>query len=52
MVETLKDYTIKAFINTIDHIGSMADKVNDFMDENIEVSEADLKVCSIEQVGP
>ncbi|PON32349.1 ABI family [Parasponia andersonii] len=50
VVETLKDYTIKAFINTIDHLGSMADKINNFMDENIvEVSGTDLRFRSIEQ---
>ncbi|XP_062074614.1 protein ABIL2-like isoform X2 [Humulus lupulus] len=50
VVETLKDYTIKAFINTVDHLGSMGDKINNFMDEkNIDVSGVDLKLCSIEQ---
>ncbi|XP_024028557.1 protein ABIL2 [Morus notabilis] len=50
VVETLKDYTIKAFINTVDHLGSMADKVNNFVDEKtVDVSEADLKFSCIEQ---
>ncbi|XP_060972146.1 protein ABIL3 isoform X2 [Cannabis sativa] len=50
VVETLKDYTIKALINSVDHLGSMGDKINKFMDEkNIDVSSVDLKLCSIEQ---
>lgn len=53
MVETLKDYTIKALINTVDHLGSMAEKVNNFVDEKIvEVAGVDLKICCIQQVLP
>ncbi|GMN31455.1 hypothetical protein TIFTF001_003264 [Ficus carica] len=50
VVETLKDYTIKALINTVDHLGSMAEKVNNFVDEKIvEVAGIDLKICCIQQ---
>lgn len=50
VVETLKDYTIKALINTVDHLGSMAEKVNNFVDEKIvEVAGVDLKICCIQQ---
>ena len=50
-METLKDYTIKAFINTVDHLGSVADKVNSFVDQQFaQLSENDLKICCIEQV--
>lgn len=52
VVETLKDYTIKAFINTVDHLGSMADKVNRFIDEQIvQVSTTDLKLDCLDQVS-
>ncbi|XP_071721667.1 protein ABIL2-like [Rutidosis leptorrhynchoides] len=50
VVETLKDYAIKAFINTVDHLGSVTYKVNDLLDEKVdEVSETELRVSCIEQ---
>lgn len=50
VVETMKDYTIKALVNTVDHLGSMAEKVNNFVDEKIvEVAGVDLKICCIQQ---
>ncbi|QCE00144.1 protein ABIL2-like isoform X2 [Vigna unguiculata] len=50
VIETLKDYTIKALINTVDHLGSVTYKVNDLLDEKMaEVSGAKLRVSCIEQ---
>ncbi|XP_075647438.1 protein ABIL2-like isoform X1 [Castanea sativa] len=50
VVETLKDYTIKALVNTVDHLGSITYKVNDLLDEKVdEVSGTELRVSSIEQ---
>ncbi|XP_019415880.1 PREDICTED: protein ABIL2-like isoform X2 [Lupinus angustifolius] len=50
VVETLKDYAIKAIINTVDHLGSVTYKVNDLLDEKVvEVSEAELRLSCIEQ---
>ncbi|TYH55075.1 hypothetical protein ES332_D09G214100v1 [Gossypium tomentosum] len=50
VVETLKDYAIKALVNTVDHLGSMTYKVNDLLDENLEqVSGTELRVSCIEQ---
>ncbi|KAH7513705.1 hypothetical protein FEM48_Zijuj11G0009400 [Ziziphus jujuba var. spinosa] len=50
VVTTVKDYTIKALINTVDHLGSIAYKVNDCLDEKIgEVSGVELRLCCIEQ---
>ncbi|KDP25264.1 hypothetical protein JCGZ_20420 [Jatropha curcas] len=50
VVETLKDYTIKALINTIDHLGSVAYKVNSFSDEKLRgVSALDLRFTCLEQ---
>lgn len=52
MVETLKDYVIKAVINTVDHLGSVAYKVNGFLDDKVsEVSETELRLSSFEQVS-
>lgn len=50
VVETLKDYAVKALVNTVDHLGSVTYKVNDFIDEKVdEVSETELRVSCIEQ---
>ena len=51
VVETLKDYAVKALVNTVDHLGSITYKVNDFIDEKVdEVAETELRVSCIEQV--
>lgn len=51
MVETLKDYAVKAFVNTVDHLGSVTFKVNDILDEKVdEVSGTEFRVSCIEQV--
>ncbi|XP_027364979.1 protein ABIL2-like isoform X2 [Abrus precatorius] len=50
VVETLKDYAIKALVNTVDHLGSVTYKVSDLLDEKVvEVSIAELRVSCIEQ---
>ncbi|XP_010519446.1 PREDICTED: protein ABIL2-like [Tarenaya hassleriana] len=50
VVETLKDYAIKALVNTVDHLGSVTYKVSDFLDEKVdEVSGTALRVSCIEQ---
>ncbi|XP_010266575.1 PREDICTED: protein ABIL2 isoform X2 [Nelumbo nucifera] len=50
VVETLKDYAIKALVNTVDHLGSMTYKVNGLLDEKVEeVSGTELRVSCIEQ---
>ncbi|XP_048422510.1 protein ABIL2-like isoform X1 [Pyrus x bretschneideri] len=50
VVETLKDYVMKAVINTVDHLGSMAYKVNVFLDDKVdEVSETELRMSCIQQ---
>ncbi|KAE8708600.1 Protein ABIL3 [Hibiscus syriacus] len=50
VVETLKDYTIKALVNTIDHLGSVTYKVNDLLDEKVEeVLGTEIRVSCIEQ---
>lgn len=52
VVNTLKDYAIKALVNTVDHLGSVSYKVNDLLDEKVdEVSGTELRVSCIEQVS-
>ncbi|ESR54369.1 hypothetical protein CICLE_v10021055mg [Citrus x clementina] len=50
VVETLKDYAVKALVNTVDHLGSVTYKVNDLLDEKVdEVSDTEHRVSCIEQ---
>ncbi|KAL0699797.1 hypothetical protein Bca4012_055919 [Brassica carinata] len=51
VVETLKDYVIKALVNTVDHLGSVTYKFNAFVDEKADqVAGTELRVACIEQV--
>ncbi|XP_073526449.1 uncharacterized protein [Phyllobates terribilis] len=50
VVDTLKDYTVKALVNTVDHLGSVTYKVNNVIDGKVdEVSGTELLVSCIEQ---
>ncbi|KAM7467682.1 hypothetical protein LguiB_015244 [Lonicera macranthoides] len=50
VINTLKNYAIKALVNTVDHLGSVTYKVSDILDEQVnEVSRAELRVSCIEQ---
>ncbi|KAK9045571.1 hypothetical protein V6N11_051480 [Hibiscus sabdariffa] len=50
VVETLKDYAVKAIVNTVDHLGSVTYKVNDFLEEKVdEVSGTELRVSCVEE---
>lgn len=49
--ETLKDYAIKALVNTVDHLGSVAYKVNNFLDEKMGgICGMQLRLSCLEQV--
>ncbi|KAL5719167.1 hypothetical protein ACHQM5_011985 [Ranunculus cassubicifolius] len=50
VVNTLKDFTINALVNTVDHLGSVTYKVTDLVDDRTdEVSGTELRVACIEQ---
>ncbi|XP_058008848.1 protein ABIL2 isoform X3 [Hevea brasiliensis] len=50
VAETLKDYAVKAIVNTVDHLGSVTYKVNDLLDVKVdEVSGTEFSVSCIEQ---
>lgn len=50
VVDTLKDYAIKALVNTVDHLGAVSYKVNNLIDEKVEeVSGTEIRVSCIEQ---
>ncbi|XP_015971744.1 protein ABIL2 [Arachis duranensis] len=50
VIETLKDYAIKALVNTVDHLGSVTFKVNDLLDDKVsQLSQANLRLSCIQQ---
>ncbi|KAJ9553063.1 hypothetical protein OSB04_017108 [Centaurea solstitialis] len=50
VVETLKDYAIKAVVNTVDHLGAVSYKVNDILGEKVdEVAATELRISCIQQ---
>ncbi|XP_068665910.1 protein ABIL3-like [Aristolochia californica] len=50
VVNTLKDYTVQALVNTVDHLGSVTYKVNGILDDKVdEVSGSELRVSCVEQ---
>ncbi|KAJ8764896.1 hypothetical protein K2173_010361 [Erythroxylum novogranatense] len=50
VLETLKNYLIHALISTVDHLGSVAYKVNTFFDEKVEeISNIELHLSCLEQ---
>ena len=48
----LKEYAVKALVNTVDHLGSISFKVSSLVDQRFdEVAEANLRVSCIQQVS-
>ncbi|KAJ0922586.1 putative ABI family protein [Helianthus annuus] len=51
VVDTIKDYAIKAIVNTVDHLGAVSCKLNDLLGQKVnEVSQTELHVSCIQQV--
>ncbi|KAL8160570.1 hypothetical protein V2J09_002107 [Rumex salicifolius] len=50
VLETIKEYAIKAFVNTVDHLGHVTYKVDNLLNEKVkEVSGTELKASCLEQ---
>ncbi|XP_002982709.2 probable protein ABIL4 [Selaginella moellendorffii] len=50
VLENLKDYSVKALVNAVDHLGTVACKLNDLLDQqNSEIVSADLRISSLAQ---
>ncbi|KAJ0570088.1 putative ABI family protein [Helianthus annuus] len=50
VVDTIKDYAIKAIVNTVDHLGAVSCKLNDLLGQKVnEVSQTELHVSCIQQ---
>eukprot|EP01018_Ginkgo_biloba_P001287 Gb_17259 [translate_table: standard] len=47
-----KDYAVKALVNAVDHVGSVASKLNDLLtQETDEISATELRIDCLKQVG-
>lgn len=50
VIETLKDYVSKALVSSVDHLGSVASKLNNFLEEKVdEFSMTKLRFSCMEQ---
>ncbi|CAM0881375.1 unnamed protein product [Alopecurus aequalis] len=50
VMSNLKEYAVKALVNTVDHLGSISFKVSSLVDQRFdEVTEANLRVSCIQQ---
>ncbi|XP_076944221.1 protein ABIL2-like [Bidens hawaiensis] len=50
VVDTIKDYAIKALVNTVDHLGAVSCKLNDMLGQEVdEFSQTELRVSCIRQ---
>lgn len=51
ILDNLKDYAAQALVNTIDHLGTVAYKLNDILEQQTEeISSIDLRVVCLNQV--
>ncbi|GMI73625.1 ABI-1-like 1 [Hibiscus trionum] len=50
VLENLKDYAAKALVNTVDHLGTVANKLTDLLEQqSLEVSSMELKASCLNQ---
>lgn len=51
VTNNLKEYAVKALVNTVDHLGSISFKVSSLIDQRFsEATDADLRISCIHQV--
>lgn len=51
MIDSSKDYVAKALVNTVDHLGSVADQLSKFLDEKAnQFSATNIQFSCIQQV--
>ena len=51
VLDNLKDYSVKALVNAVDHLGTVAFKLNDlFSLQNEEIDDCQLATCAVAQV--
>ncbi|KAH7422718.1 hypothetical protein KP509_12G022000 [Ceratopteris richardii] len=50
VLENLKDYTVKAIVNAVDHLGTVAYKLDEVLSQQIsEISTAELRIAGLSQ---
>lgn len=50
-MDNLKDYTVRALVNAVDHLGTVAYKLTDLLEQqSSELSTTELKVTCLNQV--
>jgi hypothetical protein len=51
VLDNLKEYSVKALVNAVDHLGTVAYKFNDLLShETSEISTTELRAASLAQV--
>lgn len=51
MLDNLKDYAVRALVNAVDHLGTVAYKLTDILEQQtLDASTIDLKVSALNQV--
>lgn len=51
VLDNLKDYAVRALVNAVDHLGTVAYKLTDLLEQQtLDVSIMDLKVSTLNQV--
>lgn len=52
VLDNLKDYAVRALVNAVDHLGTVAYKLTDIFDQqSSDASALDCKVSSLNQVS-
>lgn len=52
VLDNLKDYAVRALVNAVDHLGTVAYKLTDLLEQQtVDVSTMDLKVTCLNQVS-
>lgn len=52
VLENLKDYALRAVVNTVDHLGNVAYKLNElFEQQSLNVSTSEVKISCLNQVN-
>lgn len=51
MLDNLKDYAVRALVNAIDHLGTVAYKLSDILEQQtLDISSMELNVKCVNQV--
>lgn len=52
VLDNLKDYAVRALVNAVDHLGTVAYKLTDLLEQQtLEVSTMELRISCLNQVN-